>query len=211
MRIYLLLLVIWETSIIWRGWVCKIVNIILVLKPTRFASLMCPLYDTVEGFPSWLSGKESACQCRKCVFYPRVGKIPWRKKWQPTPVFLPGKSHDQRSLVGCSPWGHKESDTIKDMHTWHCRQWLLFTIHTYYSFFPIFTWFFTFRSCVCVCVCVCNMMAFWKSNVNRRDNWGVSTMTNIFKCSEYHNITLTYSICSKLKVKINIHFHIIKL
>ena len=41
----------------------------------------------------------------------RVGKIPWRRKWQPTPVFLPGESHGQRSLVGYSPWGHKESDT----------------------------------------------------------------------------------------------------
>ena len=40
-----------------------------------------------------------------------VEKIPWRRKWQPTPVFLPGKSHRQRSLVGYSPWGCKESDT----------------------------------------------------------------------------------------------------
>ena len=39
-----------------------------------------------------------------------VGKIPRSRKWQPTPVFLPGKSHGQRSLVGCSPWGHNESD-----------------------------------------------------------------------------------------------------
>ena len=38
------------------------------------------------------------------------GKIPWRRKWQSTPVFLPGKSHGQRSLVVYSPWGHKESD-----------------------------------------------------------------------------------------------------
>ena len=37
---------------------------------------------------------------------------PWRRKWQPTPVLLPGKSHEQRSLVGYSPWGHKESDTL---------------------------------------------------------------------------------------------------
>ena len=42
-----------------------------------------------------------------------VGKIPWRRKWQPTPVFLPGKSHGQRSLVGCSPRGHKELDTTE--------------------------------------------------------------------------------------------------
>ena len=47
---------------------------------------------------------------RDNIFSPWVGKIPWNRKWQPTPVFLPGKFHDQRSLVGCSPWGHKESD-----------------------------------------------------------------------------------------------------
>ena len=41
------------------------------------------------------------------------GKIPWRRKWQLTPVFLPGESHGQRSLVGYSPWGHKESDTTE--------------------------------------------------------------------------------------------------
>ena len=58
------------------------------------------------------SGKKSACQCRRHRrhrFDPWVGKIPWRRKWQPTPVFLPGKSHGQRSLVGYSPQGHKES------------------------------------------------------------------------------------------------------
>ena len=44
-------------------------------------------------------------------FNPWVGKIPWRRKWQPTPVFLPGESHGWRSLVGYSPWGPKESDT----------------------------------------------------------------------------------------------------
>ena len=42
-----------------------------------------------------------------------VGKIPWRRKWWPTPVFLPGKSHEQSGLAGCSPWGRKESDTAQ--------------------------------------------------------------------------------------------------
>ena len=42
---------------------------------------------------------------------PWVGKIPWRKAWQPTPVFLPGESHGQRSRAGYSPWSHNESDT----------------------------------------------------------------------------------------------------
>ena len=46
-------------------------------------------------------------------FDPWVGKIPWRRKWQPTPVLLPGEYHGGRSLVGFSPWGHKESDTTE--------------------------------------------------------------------------------------------------
>ena len=50
-----------------------------------------------------VSGKESACRCRRRGLDPWAGKIPWRRKWQPTLVFLPGKSHGQRSLVGYSP------------------------------------------------------------------------------------------------------------
>ena len=64
----------------------------------------------LDWLPRWLSSKESACQCwrrRRCGFNPWVGKIPWRRKWQPTPVFLPGIFHRQRSLAGYSPWGHK--------------------------------------------------------------------------------------------------------
>ena len=45
---------------------------------------------------------------------PGLGRFPWRRKWRPTPVFLPGKSHGQRSLVGYSPWGHDKSDTVSD-------------------------------------------------------------------------------------------------
>ena len=72
------------------------------------------LNDTVlYGFPNGSSGKESACQCRRCRFDPWVGKIPWSRKWLPTPVFLPGKSHGQRSLAGDSPWRCKESDTTE--------------------------------------------------------------------------------------------------
>ena len=68
------------------------------------------------GFPSGASGKEPACQCRRhkrCGFNLWVGKIPWRRKWQPTGGFLTGESHGQRSLVGYSPWGRKESDTTE--------------------------------------------------------------------------------------------------
>ena len=48
---------------------------------------------------------------------PWVGKIPWRRAWQPTPVLLPGESHGQKSLVGYSPWGRKESDTTERLGT----------------------------------------------------------------------------------------------
>ena len=48
-----------------------------------------------------------ACQFRRLGFNPCVRKILWRRKWQQTPVFLPGESHGQRSLAGCSPWGCK--------------------------------------------------------------------------------------------------------
>ena len=62
-------------------------------------------------FPGGSVGNESACQCSRCGFVHWVRKIPWRRAWQPTPVFLPGESHGQRGLEGYSPWGHKESDT----------------------------------------------------------------------------------------------------
>ena len=72
------------------------------------------------GLPRWLRGKECVCQRRSlrwCSFDPWVGKIPWRRKWQPTPVFLPGKSHGQRSLGGYSPPGRKESDVSEWLST----------------------------------------------------------------------------------------------
>jgi len=62
------------------------------------------------GLPGDISGKEPACQCKRykkhkgCGFDPWVGKIPWRRAWQPTPVFLPGESQGQGSLACYSPW-----------------------------------------------------------------------------------------------------------
>ena len=70
------------------------------------------------GLLQWFSGKRICMQCRRhrrCGFNSWVGKIPWSSKWQPSPVFLPGETHGQRSLAGCSPWGHKESDTTEHM------------------------------------------------------------------------------------------------
>ena len=67
------------------------------------------------GFPDSSVGKESTPQCRRTGFDSWVGKIPWRRKWQPTPVFWPGEFHGQRSLVSYSPWGHKELDTTEQL------------------------------------------------------------------------------------------------
>ena len=73
--------------------------------------LSCPTFYLspvpYTGFP----GGRICLQCRRPGFNPWVRKIPWRRKWQPTPVFsLPGESRGQRSLVGYSPWGCKELD-----------------------------------------------------------------------------------------------------
>ena len=75
---------------------------------------------SLGGFPGGAIGKEPPCRCRRykrCGFDPWVEKIPWRRRWQPTQVFLHGESHGQRSLVSYSPLGHKESDTSEG--TWH--------------------------------------------------------------------------------------------
>ena len=82
----------------------------------------CPfqkLWDFMHpclGFPGGSSGKEPTCQYRihkRCGFHPWVGKIPWRRAWQSILVFWPGESHAQRSLVGYSPLGRKQSDTTE--------------------------------------------------------------------------------------------------
>ena len=72
----------------------------------------CHLLYLITRASLWLNGKEYIClQCRRCGFDPWVGKIPFKKKWQPTPVFLPCNSHGQKNPVGYSPWDCKESDT----------------------------------------------------------------------------------------------------
>ena len=67
------------------------------------------------GFPGGSDGSVYL-QCGRPGFDPWVGKIPWRRKWQPTPVLLPGKFLGRRSLVGYSPWGHRELDTTEQLH-----------------------------------------------------------------------------------------------
>ena len=68
------------------------------------------------GFPGWLSGKESAPNVGDAGSIPGSDrKILWRRKWQPTPVFMPGEFHGQRSMVGYCPWGRKESDITEQL------------------------------------------------------------------------------------------------
>ena len=79
----------------------------------------------LDGLPRWYNGKQNTCQCRRRKrfrFNPWVGKIPWRRKWQPTLVFLPGKFHGHRGLLGYSPWVRKELDTTEQLsaHTHMC-------------------------------------------------------------------------------------------
>ena len=76
----------------------------------------------IMSFPGGPRGKEPSCQCRRhkrCGFDPWVG-IPWRRKWQLTPVFLPGEFQGQFNrqmiLEGYSPWGFKESDTTEQLN-----------------------------------------------------------------------------------------------
>ena len=74
---------------------CNWITLLYTLKLTSYCK------STILSW--WLSGKESACQFRRLEFNPRVRKSPWRRKWQPTPVFLPRKSNGQRILVGYVP------------------------------------------------------------------------------------------------------------
>ena len=71
----------------------------------------------ILGLPRW-------CQCRRhkgLKFDPWVRKFSWRRKWQPTPVFLPGEFHEQRSLAGYSPWGCKELDMTERLSMHACK------------------------------------------------------------------------------------------
>ena len=66
-----------------------------------------------KGFSGWLRHLRVCLQLKRPRFDPWVRTIPWRREWLPTPVFLPGEFHGQRSLTGYSPWDHKELDTTE--------------------------------------------------------------------------------------------------
>ena len=86
-------------------------------KPNENPSNLFFLILWQNSFPGGSVVKEPACQSRRCTWNSCIWKIPWRKKCQLTPVFLPGESHGQRSLVGYNPWGCKELGTTEHTHT----------------------------------------------------------------------------------------------
>ena len=104
------------------------VLLFVVSFPCCFCLVNIFKWTTVlSRLPRWLSGKESAFQCRSCRrhgFDPWVREVPWRRKWQPTPVFLQGKSHGQRSLAGYSPWVHKEYWVTEILGYWVTGYWV---------------------------------------------------------------------------------------
>ena len=89
----------------------------------RIFTLMLATVMHIRGTFQEAQGKESICQCRRCRrhrFDSWLGKIPWRRKWQPTSVFLPRRSCVQRCLEGYSLWGHKESNSTQHVFS-TCR------------------------------------------------------------------------------------------
>ena len=104
------------------------------------------MYDFIDmkyGLPTWHSAKESTCQCRRhkrLRFNAWVRKIPWSRKWQPTPVSLPKIFHRQRSLTGYSLWGRKEVDTTERLSTNAQARYLLGFLFSF-TFSHMSSWF----------------------------------------------------------------------
>ena len=75
----------------------------------------------------------------------------WRRKWQPTPVFLPGESHGQRGLIGYSLWGRKESDMTKQLTHTHIQHYISTSVYLIYSvlcfYILVFVWFVHLKKC----------------------------------------------------------------
>ena len=88
------------------------------------------------GLSLWFSGKEFTCQCRKPGFDPWVGKMPWRRAWQPTLVFWPGEAQRPRILVGHSPQHRKEADMTKvtEVACIYLADYLLLCLFVFLSF-----------------------------------------------------------------------------
>ena len=116
-----------------------VIFLLVITQCSSFLSSSCPplsltcsvvaswvpvLFESIKNVPTvglfwkwlpwWLRWSRICLQCGRPGFDPWVGKIPWRGEWQPTPVFWPGESHGQRSLVGSSPWDWKSRTRLSD-------------------------------------------------------------------------------------------------
>ena len=95
-----------------------LVHFSLLKQESKFPIIIELLHHLFKlGIPGGLSGKESICQCRRHRFELWIGKNPRRRKWQHILVFLPGKFHEQRSLVGYSPQGHRIRHNLVTEHS----------------------------------------------------------------------------------------------
>ena len=103
------------TFLVVKSWLISTFPQALSLSSIRTRNTHFWYCSQLFDFPGGSDSKVSAYNAGD-RFDPRVGKIPWRRKWQPPPVLLPGKSHGQSILVGYSPWGCKESDTTERHH-----------------------------------------------------------------------------------------------
>ena len=99
-------------------------------NPLQYSCLKKIPWTEESGRLQPTPGGSKSLQCRRLTFSPWVGKIPWRREWQPILVVLPGDFHGQRSLMSCNPWGHKESDMAEQgthnrifevIYTWKVR------------------------------------------------------------------------------------------
>ena len=88
------------------NWICLPISFIFMERSEK-----------IQGFHGGSNDKESARNTGDLGSIPGSGRFPWRRARQPTPVFLPGEAHGQRSRVGYSPWGHKESDRTERLST----------------------------------------------------------------------------------------------
>ena len=97
-------------------WVCHKYPMVqkIALPPTTQYRIIQLTVSIVPRMRSPVLEKVHRCNSYNCPIWQPLGrKIPWRRKWQPTPVLLPGKSHGWKSLISYSPWDHKELDTAE--------------------------------------------------------------------------------------------------
>ena len=152
---------------------------------------------TYRGLPQQLSGqcrictvKEFAWQCKRCRFNPRVRKIPWRRKWQPIPIFLPGKCHGQRSRMGySSPWSRKE---------WDMTQWLNNNIYKTVYVYIYNTHTHTHTHRVCVCIDLLIYLSFYLFGIYSKINIRGNVLEGLTQAPFYHSSSSKCSHCLSL-------------